>query len=42
MVHIAGKGMTRWGHICIVIVVNNNRVGLLGQLFVECCFIITT
>ena len=30
------------GHICIVIVVSNNRVGLLRQFFVDCCFVITT
>jgi hypothetical protein len=29
MVHIARKGAMRWGHVHVVVVVGNNRVGLL-------------
>jgi len=38
MAHTAGKGTMRWGHVYVIIVVSNNRAGLLGQFFVECCY----
>jgi hypothetical protein len=38
----AGKGATGWGHARVVVVVGNDRAGLLRQFFVECRFVITT
>src|SRR5216683_2250040 len=34
-----GKGTMRWGHVHVVVVVGNNRAGLLRQFFVECHFV---